>query len=200
MRDRKRFPSILIATVGLGGFLGCTPAAKVPPPPQSPKWTLENPLSLSAGSAGRESKGGTSPRESELAGSLEQARRGESTATPASSPLQEIYFDFDRYDIRPDAEETLKRNAEWLKKKPSARVQIEGHADERGTNEYNLALGSKRAQSAKNHLVRLGIEGERLSIISYGEELPVCREATEGCWAKNRRGRFVILDSGVRGP
>jgi peptidoglycan-associated lipoprotein len=106
--------------------------------------------------------------------------------------LREIYFDFDRYDLSTDARTTLRTNAEWLRANASARIQIEGHADERGTSEYNLALGSKRAQSAKDYLVTLGVPAQRLSTISYGEELPVCREQTENCWQKNRRDRFVV--------
>jgi peptidoglycan-associated lipoprotein len=134
----------------------------------------------------------SAPGDSTTTSSLEALQRGESTATPASSPLKEVYFDFDRYDLRADARETLKANWEWLKANPPAQVQIEGHCDERGTNEYNLALGSKRAQSVKDYLVTLGITADRLSTISYGEELPVCREHTEECWQKNRRARFVI--------
>lgn len=133
------------------------------------------------------------PRAPTAPPSLEAARRGEKPVTPASSPLKEIYFDFDRYDLRPDARETLKANAAWLKGNPSARIEIEGHADERGTNEYNLALGAKRAQASKDYLVTLGISAQRMSTISYGEELPVCREQTEECWQRNRRARFVII-------
>jgi peptidoglycan-associated lipoprotein len=121
--------------------------------------------------------------------SLEALRRGEA---PTGGPLKEIYYDFDRYDLRADARATLKANADWLKANPSARVEIEGHADERGTNEYNLALGAKRAQAAKDYLATLGIAAGRLSTISYGEEIPVCREKTEGCWQRNRRARFVV--------
>jgi peptidoglycan-associated lipoprotein len=94
-----------------------------------------------------------------------------------------------------EARETLKANADWLKKNPAARVEIEGHCDERGTNEYNLALGAKRAQAAKDYLVTLGIATERLSTISYGEEIPVCREQNESCWQQNRRDRFVIIQA-----
>jgi peptidoglycan-associated lipoprotein len=119
-------------------------------------------------------------------------RGGQSTATPASSPLQEIYFDYDRADLRSDARNTLRAHAQWLKTNPSARIEIEGHADERGTSEYNLALGAKRAQAAKDYLVTLGIAADRLATISYGEELPVCKEATDACWQKNRRDRFVV--------
>lgn len=123
---------------------------------------------------------------------MDALRSGQSTGTPASSPLKEIYFDYDRFDLRGDARDTLKSHADWLKSNPSARVEIEGHTDDRGTNEYNLALGAKRAQSAKDYLVTLGIPGNRLSTISYGEELPACKEAADACWQKNRRARFVV--------
>ena len=125
-------------------------------------------------------------------GSLSEAGKGQSTETPRSSPLQEVYFGFDSFDLSNDARATLKRNADWLKANQSVRVEIEGHCDDRGTNEYNLALGAKRAQASKDYLVSLGIPADRLSTISYGEELPVCREQTEDCWQKNRRDRFVV--------
>ena len=111
--------------------------------------------------------------------------------TPSSSPLKDIYFDFDRYDLRADARDVLKANADWLKQNPSATIEIEGHCDERGTAEYNLALGAKRAQSAKDYLTTLGVDAQRLSTISYGQEIPVCSEHTEECWQKNRHDRFV---------
>ena len=106
--------------------------------------------------------------------------------------MKDIYFDFDRYDLSTDARETLKANGNWLKANPSAVVQMEGHCDERGTTEYNLALGAKRAQVAKDYLVTLGVPAERLSTISYGKELPVCADHNEECWQKNRRDRFII--------
>src|SRR5918995_223710 len=131
-------------------------------------------------------------RDSGTTSSLDALQRGDSTATPASSPLKDVYFDFDRYDLRADARETLKSNWEWLKTNPAAQVQIEGHADERGTTEYNLSLGSKRAQSVRDYLATLGTAADRLSTISYGEEIPVCKEQTEECWQKNRRARFAV--------
>jgi len=109
--------------------------------------------------------------------------------------LKDIHFDFDKYDLRADARDVLKANAGWLKANGSARVEIEGHCDERGTNEYNLALGAKRAQAAKDYLASLGISQARLSTISYGEELPVCKEQNEGCWQKNRRARSVVVSA-----
>lgn len=125
--------------------------------------------------------------------SLEAMRRGELALTPESSPLKDIFYDFDQYNLLPEAREMLKRNADWLKANPSVRVEIEGHADERGTNEYNLALGAKRAQSSKDYLRSLGIPEERMNTVSYGEEVPACRGQTEECWQKNRRARFVTV-------
>ena len=120
-------------------------------------------------------------------------QRPRETFTPASSPLKDVFFDFDRYDLSGDARTILRANSEWLKSNPSARVEIEGHCDDRGTNEYNLALGAKRAQSAREYLSTLGVAADRLSTISYGQEIPVCKEQTESCWRQNRRARFVVL-------
>ena len=124
--------------------------------------------------------------------SLEAQRKGTLSKETAASPLRDVNFDFDRYDLRPDARAILKINADWLKANPSTPVEIEGHADERGTNEYNLALGAKRADSVKRYLGDLGVAPGRLSTVSYGEELPLCKEQNEICWAKNRRGHFAI--------
>ena len=105
--------------------------------------------------------------------------------------LKTIYFDFDKYNIRPDDAKTLDGDAAWLKANPNNLVLIEGHADERGTNEYNLALGEKRAKAAMNYLVAQGVQASRITIISYGKERPMCTEKTEACWAKNRRDNFL---------
>ena len=105
--------------------------------------------------------------------------------------VEDVYFDFDRYDIRPDAARILDANARWMKANPRAQVLIEGHADERGTNEYNLALGERRAQAAMNYLVGQGLPAARFTVISYGEEWPVCQEKTEACRARNRRAHFL---------
>ena len=125
------------------------------------------------------------------ASSLEQLQKGAAVGTPSSSPLKDVYFDFDRYDLRSDARDTLKANADWLKQNPATTVEIEGHCDERGTAEYNLALGAKRAQAAKDYLTTLGVDAQRLSTISYGQEIPVCTDHNEECWQKNRHDRFV---------
>jgi|GEM_PF-161907 len=110
-----------------------------------------------------------------------------------SKLLKDIHFDFDRYDIRPEDAEILKENAALLIKYPDKRIQIEGHCDERGTAEYNLALGERRAQSARDFLISLGIAPNRITTISYGEEKPLDPGHNEEAWAKNRRCHFVIL-------
>ncbi len=106
--------------------------------------------------------------------------------------LSEIHFDFDRYDIRPGDKEQLAKNAEWLRAHAGMLLLIEGHADERGTNEYNLALGERRARAARDYLGTLGIDDSRVTLISYGEERPLCTERDESCWAKNRRAHFLV--------
>jgi peptidoglycan-associated lipoprotein len=106
--------------------------------------------------------------------------------------VDDVYFDFDQADLRPEARERLSQNAAWLRDNPDYTATIEGHCDERGTNEYNLALGERRANAAKSYMVSLGIDGGRLDTISYGEERPVCTESTEGCWQRNRRAHFVV--------
>jgi peptidoglycan-associated lipoprotein len=107
--------------------------------------------------------------------------------------LKEINFDFDKYNIRPMDAEILKGNLGWFKANAGKRVKIEGNCDERGTVEYNLVLGQKRADSAKNYLVNLGVDAKAMDTISYGKERPICTEKTEDCWAKNRRAHFAPL-------
>lgn len=103
-----------------------------------------------------------------------------------------VFFDYDRYDVKDEGRATLQRQAAWLKKYPSVAVTLEGHCDERGTREYNLALGQRRATSAKDYLISLGVDASRVTTISYGKERPVCVESNEACWAQNRRAVTVI--------
>ncbi len=110
-----------------------------------------------------------------------------------SSLLKDILFDFDRYDIRPGDAEILKGNAALLTRYPKMKIQIEGHCDERGTVEYNLALGERRANSTKKYLISLGITADRVSAISYGKERPLDPGHNEEAWTKNRRAHTVIL-------
>ena len=105
---------------------------------------------------------------------------------------QGIYFDFDKSEIKADAKAVLEKKAAWLRANSSYKVKIEGNCDERGTNEYNLALGDRRAKSAQKFLNALGISMDRMSTISYGEEKPVCKEKNEKCWAQNRRDDFKL--------
>ena len=111
--------------------------------------------------------------------------------TPVAE-LRDIHFDFDKYDIRPEDSTMLAANAEWLRTHPRDLILIEGHCDDRGTNEYNLALGHHRAESTLKYLVSQGVQANRITVISFGEERPLCTEDSEGCWAKNRRAHFLV--------
>jgi peptidoglycan-associated lipoprotein len=176
--------------LALMALMGCAPEIRTAKYTE-PNWTVENPLATTGASKGSFQMVSRALTSS----SLEALQTGESTATPASSPLKDIHFEFDRYELRADARETLDANANWLKENASIRVEIEGHCDERGTNEYNLALGAKRAQAARDYLVSVGIPAGRMSTVSYGEEIPVCTEHAESCWEKNRRDRFVVASA-----
>jgi peptidoglycan-associated lipoprotein len=130
------------------------------------------------------------------------------TAAPAPAPappappkeyrsnvaLNQIFFAFDKADIRPEDARALEASAAYLKGNPNQLVLIEGHCDERGTSEYNLALGERRAKAAMNHLVSNGVEASRITTISYGKERPSCTEKNEACWAKNRNDTFLTKD------
>jgi peptidoglycan-associated lipoprotein len=106
--------------------------------------------------------------------------------------LGDVYFEYDRADLRAEARDRLAANGRFLKEHPRFVVRVEGHADERGTNDYNLALGQERAASASSYIQSLGVDGSRLRNISYGEERPVCTASAESCWSQNRRVHFVV--------
>jgi peptidoglycan-associated lipoprotein len=127
-------------------------------------------------------------------GSLALAQAGKGGAED-NGPLHDIHFAYDSFELDETSRQTLQENGQWLKDHPNVRVEVEGHCDDRGTAEYNLALGAKRAAAAKSYLVNLGIGSDRMTTISYGEELPVCSEETEECWARNRRDHFVPAGS-----
>ena len=156
-----------------------------------------------AGQAGGEAAGSQSGIQEEGltgsggVGSLEKQGAQESMGAAEDQALnafisEDIYFDFDSAQLLPRAQEILKRKAEWLRAHPGARVIIEGNTDERGTVEYNLALGDRRAEAAKDFLVELGISPDRITTISYGEERPADPGHNEAAWAKNRRDAFVL--------
>ena len=121
----------------------------------------------------------------------------EEVPPPAEEPaisLESIFFDFDKSNIKPDAKAILDKNAEWISKNQTAKIRIEGNCDERGTNEYNMALGERRANSAKQYLINLGVSADRLTTISYGEEKPMDTGHDEAAWAKNRRDDFKVIE------
>jgi len=123
----------------------------------------------------------------------EEARRAEEEARRAREILAEmVHFDFDKYDIRPSDQETLRRKAAVLRANPDVRVRIVGHADERGSDEYNLALGLRRANAVRDFLVSLGLDASRFETASMGEEQPLIRESNERAWAMNRRAEFHV--------
>jgi peptidoglycan-associated lipoprotein len=109
--------------------------------------------------------------------------------------LKTVNFDFDKFALTSAAKTILKQNAAWLKKNTDVKVQIEGHCDSRGTIEYNVALGEKRANTVQKYLTAIGVAAGRMSTISYGKERPLCGEDTEECWAKNRRANFVLINN-----
>jgi peptidoglycan-associated lipoprotein len=124
---------------------------------------------------------------------MEAMSRGVAAITPPGAALKDIYYEFDSTDLASEAQEILKQNAEWLVAHPTSRVEIEGHCDDIGSNDYNLALGAKRAQIAKDFLIGQNISSDRLVTISYGKEAPACFAPNEECRVKNRRARFVMF-------
>jgi peptidoglycan-associated lipoprotein len=116
---------------------------------------------------------------------------GPSEAEMFAKYVKDIYFDYDKYDLRDDQSATAKADAQWLVAHPNVRFTIEGHCDERGSTEYNIALGDNRAASVKKALVEAGIAADRIKTVSYGKERPFCTESNEACWQQNRRAHFV---------
>ena len=111
----------------------------------------------------------------------------------AEMPLAEVHFEFDEATVRDADRGILQKNADWMRRWTSTRVSVEGHADSRGTNEYNLALGQRRSNAVRDYMVSLGIAADRLVVVSKGEESPLCMDETDACWARNRRGHFVVV-------
>jgi peptidoglycan-associated lipoprotein len=166
-------------------------------------------VALAAGCAGRKGdtesiyddggSGAAALSESELAGSLPRGSslaqfRSGTLGSAEAGPLDDIFFGYDSFDLSAEARERLASNAEWLQANPGSRVEIEGHCDSRGTIEYNLALGARRASSVRDYLVSLGLPTDRVTTISYGKELPGCYAETAACWQQNRRTHFVLLN------
>jgi len=158
---------------------GCAASDSVKPKLFSPPASLSNPAGIAASAR--------SPS------AMEAISRGVAAVTPPGAALKDVYYEFDSVELVAEGREILKKNAEWLKANPKARVEVEGHCDDLGSAEYNLALGAKRAQAAKDFLVSQGIASDRLVTISYGKEAPACFEQNEECRVKNRRARFVMF-------
>jgi len=181
-----------VAAASAGSVAAAPPgsvAPAPPPPPSSPPGpTLEPADSEPPTTPQPIAAASPPPPEPTLA---EPARPGPNEFTEIAA-VKPIYFDFDQYDIRPDDAKMLAANAEWLKTNPATPVLIEGHCDERGTTEYNIALGERRARAARNYLISSGIAAERISIVSFGAERGLCTESTEECWSKNRRAIFRV--------
>jgi peptidoglycan-associated lipoprotein len=110
----------------------------------------------------------------------------------AQRPLADVFFDYDQSGVRDDGRAPLQKNADWLKRWTSTQITVEGHADSRGSSEYNLALGSRRATAVKDYLVNLGVPQNRITVVSKGKEQPFCTTESEDCWQQNRRGHFII--------
>ena len=197
---KKRISTLLLLGACAGSLVllgsGCSKRPVIPP---------DAGRSSAGGSAGYPPADGSEFSQDNMpsVGSLDDASRGGGLGDNASDEykrlhgrssegLSPVYFDFDQAVIRPDMTDRMVMNAEFLKQSAQARIVVEGNTDERGTNEYNLALGERRAQNAKNYLVRLGIDGSRMRTISYGEERPLFMGQDEDSFSHNRRADFVI--------
>lgn len=182
----KKITVILAVTaLALLFFVNCKPKAKVTPPPPPPA-VKEQPKIEKVEEAPAVKKPALTEEEIFMSKTLEQIN--------LEAPLKMIHFDFDRYFIREDAKPVLESNAAWLKKFRTTKILIEGHCDERGTEEYNLALGEKRARSTMDYLASLGISPDRMKIISYGKSQPLDPGHDEIAWQKNRRAQFLIIE------
>jgi peptidoglycan-associated lipoprotein len=182
MKNRKFLLLTLIVSLGVFVFWGCPKKAEVSSAPESKQ-------EAAPAAGAKEEKAVTTEEAKPTAKEASKER-----AAKGAEGLQPIYFDFDKSFVRSDAKDIMKANADWLKANPNVKVRIEGNCDERGTKEYNQALGQRRAASAKKYLTDLGISAKRISLISYGKEKQVCSDATESCWQKNRRDDLVTAE------
>ena len=192
LRFSKRF-GVVLALIMIVGLTGCrkkppvqppptpappppvvqpTPTPPPPPPPPKPTPPPVTPTKV--------------PTEDEIFAAWSLADLN------AKAPLADVFFEYDKADLSEATRATLQKNSDYLRRWTSTRVLVEGHADSRGTNEYNLSLGERRAASVRDYLVTLGIPATRFSIVSKGEEEPACREENDACWGRNRRAHFIF--------
>jgi peptidoglycan-associated lipoprotein len=192
MKNRSKISTVLsfalILFISMFALWGCPKSAEVTAVPEAQPTV--SPEQSDAAKAEELAQAERERADAE-AKAREEAEARERAAAEAVAGLNSIYFDFDRSFVRDDARLVMKANAEWLKANPNAKVRIEGNCDERGTIEYNQALGQRRAAAAKKYLTDLGIASSRISLISYGKEKPACSDQTEDCWQKNRRADLV---------
>ena len=178
----KKTVLIVVALAAATAFSAC--AKKAPPPPPAPPVAPEAPPPAPP-----------PPPKPEVAPVVDEYARLKAMSVEEiekSGILKEIFFDFDRSEIREQDRATLSQNAGALKKFDFLRITVEGHCDERGTVEYNLALGERRAKAAHDYLVTLGVPADRMRTVSYGKEVPVCTQSSEDCWQRNRRAHFTV--------
>ncbi len=192
----KKFAFIL--SLSLAGFIltGCPPQKVVQPTPadQQEQQQQQQPTGAAKESETKISDIKPSERisEKQLAKIEMKEEVGSDRYKEVKGLFEDIYFDYDEYEIRAAAKAVLEKISTWMLTNRASKISIEGHCDERGTNEYNLALGDRRAKAARDVLIALGVPSGRIDMISYGEEKPVCSEKTDECYAKNRRAHFVI--------
>jgi peptidoglycan-associated lipoprotein len=181
----KSDPPVYLALTRLKSVAAPAPGG----PPPSAQATLPPP---DTSEATKPTEAPEEPEQQKVAATMPTPERPAPKDFAPVADLKAIHFDFDKSNIRAEDASILDTNAEWLKAREDMLVIIEGHCDERGTNEHNLALGERRAQAAMQYLVDKGIQAGRISIVSYGEERPLCTDQTEQCWSENRRAQFVI--------
>jgi peptidoglycan-associated lipoprotein len=184
--NRKKMWYVMVALcIGMLAVWGCPKKAEISAVPETQR--EETPA---AATAQPSAEATAQPEQKTEAAKPEEARE---RAAAAPAGLRPVYFDFNQALIEASAGEIMKANAEWLKAHPQIKVRIEGNCDERGTNEYNQALGQRRAASAKKYLTDMGVSGKRILLISYGKEKLSCTDSSESCWQKNRRDDFTVV-------
>jgi peptidoglycan-associated lipoprotein len=191
----KRFFVLVVILVGLVALVGCSQKKVAQQSDTASDTQVEPVTDKDRLKPGDKPTGRELPRDTITERPLDKGKPGEGLGSveELQIKIKDIYFDYDRYDIREDAKPVLKEIAGLLSRTKDVKLIIEGHCDSRGTNEYNLALGDRRAKSAKDYLVSLGIPSNRIEVVSYGEEKPLCTEENDECWAKNRRAHFVVI-------
>jgi peptidoglycan-associated lipoprotein len=180
----------LVAAILIAGGLACKKPAPVPQP-APPKVEAPKPV-IDESDARRQAEADQKRKAEAEAARKAAAMKEEEYRKAASAALKDVHFDFDKSAIRESDKPVLTAIADFMKAYPQATVIVDGNCDERGTVEYNLALGERRAHAAMDYIVSLGVPSSRISALSYGKEKPVCTESSESCWGRNRRAHFSL--------